>query len=187
MAQAILAMSSDEELMAEVARGGVQALAGLFERHRQGIFGFCYRLLGESSAAEDAVQDVFLRIYDRRKTFRPGAKFLPWLYAIARNLCMDRLKSARHREVPMSQIEMEVPDGVTHGQSEASDHPELAGAVRDAVNTLSDEMRMTVILREYQGLNYREIATVMGCSEEAVRVRMHRARLALRKILSAYL
>ena len=183
-------MASDEELMAAAAAttdGGASALASLFERHRNNVYGFCFRLLGERSAAEDAVQDVFLRIYDRRHNYRVGAKFTPWMYTIAKNLCADRLKSASRREVPMSQIEADCDDWKDERVEDEAARSELAGAVRDAVNALPEDMRMVVILREYQELDYREIATVMSCSEEAVRVRMHRARQELRKRLGAFL
>ncbi|MCS6858814.1 MAG: RNA polymerase sigma factor [Abditibacteriales bacterium] len=185
-------MASDEELMARVVKGDTQALGVLFERYQQPLFGFLYRLLNDRTAAEDLLQDTFFRIYDRRRTYQLGMKFSTWMFTIAKNLTADYFKHSARREMPVSQMatdddEKEVehfidPSDVVEDWQKA----ELVHAVRRAVHSLPEDQRTVIILREYQGLSYRDIAAVVGCSEETVRVRAHRARQALKRRLAPF-
>jgi RNA polymerase sigma-70 factor (ECF subfamily) len=169
--------------MARVAAGDLQALGLLFERYKQPLFRFLYRLLQRVEFAEDLLQEAFLRLYDRRARFKPGSRFAPWLYAIAHHLAIDALRRER-RLIPLD----DVPEGAT-ASTLCDDlvRAEVAGAVRVAIAALPVDQRVALVLREYEGFSYREIADIVGCREEAARVRCHRARLALKAWLGPVL
>ena len=170
---------SDEELMARVIAGDMGALGELFERYKAPLFRFLYRFTSDAALAEDTLLDAFLRVHDRRRTYRHGMRFSTWLYTIAHHLAVDRLKHASRRH---SELASDLPgDDATTRDFERS---ELSLAVRQAVQTLPPDQRAVIVLREYHGLSYREIAIVTGAREDAVRVRAHRARLALREALA---
>ena len=175
---------SDEELMWRVVAGDMEALGTLFERYKHAVHGFLARLLHDGVWAEDVLLDAFLRVYDRRHTYRQGSKFSTWLYAIAHHLAIDRLRRFTHYEQPAREMALPIPQ---NEPARLCEQAELAGAVQTALKALPDDQRAVIILREYEGFSYREIAQVTGASEAAVRVRAHRARQALRKTLEPYL
>lgn len=177
---------SDEELMERVRSGDLQALGMLFERHKGPLFNFLLRFVHEHATAEDILIDAFLRVYDRRGTYKRGFRFSTWLYTIAHNLAVDCLKHASRREVPHDDVvERAVCDDSTP-LADQFERAELADTVQRAVDRLPQDQRVVIILREYEGLSYREIADIVGATEEAVRVRAHRARLVLRQVLQPY-
>jgi RNA polymerase sigma-70 factor (ECF subfamily) len=176
---------SDEQLMIRVTTGDMEALGVLFERYKGPLYGFLYRLLHDVAWAEDLTLDVFLRVYDRRRTYKPGFKFSTWLFTIAHNLAADGMRQANRGEITLQNTVDDVsssdpspPDAVARG--------ELAEVVRLAVLSLPEDQRLVILLREFQGFSYREIAQVLGAGEDTVRVRAHRARQALRKALAPY-
>ncbi|MHB9024937.1 MAG: RNA polymerase sigma factor [Armatimonadota bacterium] len=177
---------SDEELMERVIAGDVQALGALFERHKQPLFNFLLRFVRDRALAEDVLLDAFLRLYDSRQSFRRGAALTTWLYTIAHHLALDRLKRAHRRDIPLDDLSQELADADANLPQEACARNELARAVRGAIGRLPRDQQAVIILREYQGLSYGEIGAIVGISEEASRVRAHRARLALRKLLEPF-
>jgi RNA polymerase sigma-70 factor (ECF subfamily) len=178
---------TDEEAMGRVRDGDPQALAVLFDRYKARLFGFLYRMTGERAEAEDLLGDTFLRIYERRSSYRRGCGFAPWAYRIARNLAIREL---RHRQVTRraaNRLEAEATQVHAEPLEEGAARAELRAAVVGALRALPEEQRSAAILREYEGLEYREIAAVLGCSEQAARARTYRARLALRAALAGRL
>lgn len=178
---------TDEMLMERVVSGDLQALGMLFERHKQLLFGFLLRMLHDQTLAEDVLVDTFLRVQDRRATYKSGLKFTTWLYTIACHLATDTLRGRARREQLDQQLAVDEAASPLDPTLEACERNELAAAVRAAVNSLPEEQRIVILLREYEGFSYREISQVTGSTEESVRVRAHRARLTLRKKLSSYL
>jgi len=172
--------TSDEEAMARLAAGDGGALGLLFDRHKLPLFGFLWRLVGERALAEDLLSETFLRLYEARGRFRHGAAFRPWVLTIARNLAIAELRRRQRRGLTRME---EAGTGAWHDDLERD---ELQRRVRFALAELPEEQRAAVILKEYQGLGYREIAAVLGCTEEAARARTYRARLALRELLRGY-
>ncbi|HOF89060.1 MAG TPA: RNA polymerase sigma factor [Armatimonadota bacterium] len=167
--------------MAQVAAGDMTALGILFERYRQPLFRFLYRILRRTAWAEDLLQDAFLRVYDTRRRYTPGKPFSTWLYTIAYRLAIDALRREARCET------RDDVDSFTTASSPDFERGEMARLVREAVTALPEEQRAVVILREYEGFSYKEIAAVVGCTEDAARVRGHRARQALKHALAPVL
>lgn len=174
---------SDEDLMVRVTTGDMTALGLLFERYKQPLYGFLYRLMHDVASAEDITLDVFLRVFDRRQTYKAGYKFSTWLFTIAHHLAADRLRRITRFETPMLPDDDALPSS-DDLPSQVFEREELAGHVRAAVLALSDDQRLVILLREFQGFSYREIADVLGVAEDTIRVRAYRARQNLRKALA---
>ncbi len=175
--------SSDESLMARLRGGEQEALRALYERHARSLYNFAHRLLMDPSAAEEILQETFLRVYRDRAAFRPVATFKTWVFTITRNLCLDILRSARRGAEfsgdPLPEVADPAPTPL-----DRLDRAEREGALRRALAELSPEDREVLVLSRYHGLAYREIAAIVGGSEDAVKMRAHRALGRLRKRLA---
>jgi RNA polymerase sigma factor (sigma-70 family) len=171
--------ASDTQLMCEVRAGRTTALATLFERHHARLYRFCLRMTGDRTAAEDLVQDVFMRMLKYRKTFRGDAIFAPWMFRIARNVCADHL----HRTALDTVLDEEADD--TPPTAPAADvraaDDERADLIRRALLALPVQGREVLVLSRYEFMTYEEIAGALGCSAGAVKVRAHRAIKQLRR------
>jgi len=184
------ARETDEELMARFQNGDSAAMEELFARYQKPLFNFFYRMVGRREIAEDQVQETFLKLCRFGNTFRGSdAKFTTWLYCVAGNQCRDHLRhSARRPETPMESIEDSHSDdnmgiGSATSDSSVEDHvmrTELRATIEAAINTLPEKERTAIVLREYQGLEYKEIAESLGCPIGSVKVLIFRARQRLR-------
>ena len=144
--------------------------------------GACYRMLGERSAAEDAAQETFLRLWKHAARWRnEGAKFETWLYRVAMNICLDRLRKSG-REAP----EEAAPEQIDHEPRADAKMIEAdrRRIIEDALARLPERQRLAITLCHYQELSNIEAASVMEVSVEAVESLLSRARRALRKTLS---
>ena len=154
------------------------------DKHYGDVYRFAYRMVGESSIAEDIVQESFLRMARNQAKNLEGESARKWLFVVARNLCVSHLRrSVRHRKVSIDvcpHIRSAEPDP---GQSMcANDRSRL---VAEAVSELPSDMREVVILREYEGMDYAQVAEVVGCAVGTVRSRLARARDRLRVSLQS--
>ena len=181
--------------MARVGRDDTAALGELFDRYRPPLFLFLLRLVGERAAAEDLVQEVFWRLWERRIDYDPERPFPAWLYTIARRLAWNEMQRACHRTVGFSNLsetdqQRLEAGGANSGQLSpedlmlAADH---RSRVQAALQTLPQDQRLCLVLREYEGRSHREIGEILGCSEGNARVLTHRARRALRPLLESLL
>jgi RNA polymerase sigma factor (sigma-70 family) len=170
----------DDRVMARVRDGDLAALGELFERHHGRLYAFCLRSTGSPAAAEDLVQEVFIRLLRYRHGFRPGSRFLGWMYQTARNTCIDHFRE-RAREAPSTE---EVEPTVSERPVALRDleRAETCERVRAALARLPEDRREVLVLSRFQQLKYRQIAEILGCSEGAVKVRVHRAVKQLREI-----
>lgn len=172
-----------------------QAFDTLYRDHVDLLYRYAHRLCGEAESAKDLVQETFLNAYRGLKDFRGDAKVSTWLYTIASRACLRmrrKRKGAPERElsleefVPTSEGEfrLQVPiDGLTPEQ--ALENKELRQALEQAINKLPKKYRMVLVLRDMEGLSAIETGAIMGLSERAVKSRLHRARLFVRRELSA--
>jgi RNA polymerase sigma factor (sigma-70 family) len=172
-------MIDDEQAMAQVQEGRREMLAVLFERHHVRLYNFFLRLSGDRSLSEDLVQEVFLRILKYRHTFRGDSKFSTWMYQIGRNAHIDHLRS-RSPEVSLdSAWEQEASPQPLPAQKAESE--QQADLLARALERLPLRKREVLLLSRFQGLKYEEIAGLLACSVQSVKVRVHRALKDLRR------
>lgn len=156
-------------LVAQAREGNRDAFDVLFQRHKRFIYNVCYRMLGSADDAIDATQSAFIQAYRALSSFRGDASFRSWLYRIAVNQSTSMLRqSIRRGEI---QIQMEYGDRMDHEDDR----------VWEALHDLIPDLKAALVLFYFQGLSCREMAQAMGCSEGAVRTRLHRARIAFKK------
>lgn len=187
----------DEELMKFYAAGTVEAFEVLLKRHERGVFNFVYRSVGERSRAEDLTQEVFYRVIKSAPKYETSARFTTWLYTIARNLCIDRARRKSGKNEMSLDRPMSGEDDDKTFLSTVSDQHARAGNVtllrKDFANRLQaalaelpEEQREVFLLREVEGLKFREIADVVGVSENTIKSRMRYAVQTLRGYLEEY-
>lgn len=187
--------ATDRQDMARLVGGHDASLNDLMARHGQPLFLYLVRLLGDEAEAEDLAQETFVRAYQHRDRFRPDAKFSTWLYTIATNLGRDRLRwRGRH---PQISLDAETADGgatlgdtlpaSNPGPDEALQTSERVAAIRRAVAALPEDLRVPLVLAEYENRSQAEIAEILSCSVKAVEMRIYRARQVLRKELAGWL
>ncbi len=169
-------MGSDEGLLRAFADGDERAYARLYDLHRGPLYVYAARMLGDGEAARDLVQDVFLVMLERRGEAREMRNARAWLFTVARNRCLTRLRQRRTRDRLDELVAGEMP-GATPAEDGAGD--EEARLVRQALAELPEEQRDVLILREYEELSYREIAAIAQTTESAVKSRLFRARQTL--------
>jgi RNA polymerase sigma-70 factor (ECF subfamily) len=170
-----------------------RAFRELVTAHRDRVFNITYRMLGNRHEAEDVAQEVFIAVFKQIDNFREESKFSTWLYRVAVNHCKNRLKYLKRR---FDKDREEINDDTTTAGSNgaigshvpsAPDHA-LAGAqmekvLAEAINSLDEEQRVVVILRDVEDLSIEEICAITDLPDGTVKSRLHRARLALRKKL----
>jgi len=174
---------SDEELVEACQAGEASAFDVLVARWEDPIRGAAYRFLGSEDEARDVAQEAFLKAYRALESFKREARFSTWLYQIATNLCRDRLRRRRTRAaVSLEELEEAGPVIVETrpGAHERLLQMDLARAVRRAVHALPEEQREVVILKEYQGLTFLEIAQSLDVPVSTVKTRLYRGLGQLR-------
>ena len=180
---------SDEDLMGRLKGGEDAALAKLMERWELPMKRFVFRIVGNTSEAEDLAQEVFVRIYEKRATYRTGAKFSTWCFSIAANQAKNRLRWWRRR--PTVSLGAWTEAGGDDADETRSGEPAFQTAVRReqiasvqaAVAALPLELRTALVLFEYDGQSVAEIAAELSCTEKAVENRLYRARQRLKQML----
>ena len=181
-------MRTDEDLVARSKTGDTDSFNQLVKRWERPIFALAYRTLGREQDARDVTQETFLRAFRALGGFKGDAKFSSWLYRIALNLCRDWMRKDRRTPV------VAVPEGVEMEQLAAEGGPsetvedlaaraELSGIVRTAMEKLPAEQRESIILKEYHGLTFQEIADLMKCPLSTVKTRVYQGLSTLRKEL----
>jgi RNA polymerase sigma-70 factor, ECF subfamily len=187
----------DEDLMSRYAAGEVAAFEELLRRHERAVFNFIARFLGDRAAAEDLVQEVFLRVIKVAPRYKKKAKFRTWLFTIARNASIDRARRlTRRSEVSLNRSVSNDDDGATFldqlSDADAVDsagktvRAEFRARLQAALDELPDAQREVFAMREFGGLKFREIAEALGESENTIKSRMRYALEALRGHLADY-
>jgi len=162
--------------------------AGVFEQHRDRIHRYLLRLARNAAEAEDLTQETFLRAHRQLESLRDPAALTSWLYRIATHLAYDRFRQTTSRAdaaVDEAPSEAERPDADAPRADQVFEQTEMSGCVQEFVGTLPDTYRAVLLLHDAQGLTNPEIARMLGCSLETVKIRLHRARIKLNSILSA--
>jgi RNA polymerase sigma-70 factor, ECF subfamily len=180
---------TDEELVARSKSGDTESFNQLVKRWERPIFALAYRTLGREEDARDVTQETFLRAFRALGGFKGDAKFSSWLYRIALNLCRDWMRKERRAPV------VAVPEGVEVDELAADQGPtetvedlaaraELGREVAKAMEFLPAEQRQAIILKEYHGLTFQEIADLMRCPLSTVKTRVYQGLSTLRKQLA---
>jgi RNA polymerase sigma-70 factor (ECF subfamily) len=169
---------NDELLMRAVQGGDLDALGELFERHHRPVFHFLSRTTGDAAAAEDLVQEVFVRILKYRHTYDGSSRFETWLFRIARNARADHFRRQTPTAAPIDEANEIAADDPGPGQQleRGIDLRQLSQALRE----LPEEPRDLLVLARYQGVPYGQIADMLGIETGTVKVRVHRALKQLR-------
>lgn len=188
---------ADEQLMRAYRAGDVRAFELLLARHERPVWNFIRRSVGDPTLAEDLLQEVFLRVVKARDEWKGESKFSTWVYAIARNLCIDHARRAVHRDAASL-------DGPMRRGDDSSDtlHDHLPSQARDAEGLTSDsqlraridaavaalpaEQREVFLMREVMDMPFAEIAAVVGAPEPTVKSRMRYALERLRVALEEF-
>ncbi len=183
---------SDEALLSRYRRGDTQAFRALVRRHQRALYNFVLRQVRAPSVAEDIVQDVFVRIVQNADSFKEESRFSTWAYTIARNLCIDHLRKRVHRRhASLDQEGGEPGEGTPLGErvpspgataDRAAIGRQLQTHIRDAVEALPPDQREVFLLRQVGELAFKDIAEVVGVSENTVKSRM---RYALERLQAA--
>jgi RNA polymerase sigma-70 factor (ECF subfamily) len=179
---------TDEELVARAQGGDTESFNQLIVRWERPIYALAYRVIGKEEDARDVCQDAFLRAYRALPGFKGQAKFSSWLYRIALNLCRDWIR--RQRRAPVSQlpedmdaIELASEKGPVESIEDLVARRELSAIVEEAMSELSEEQRTAIILKEYHGMTFQEIADMQGCPLSTVKTRLYQGLSLLRRRL----
>ncbi|MBI4878185.1 MAG: sigma-70 family RNA polymerase sigma factor [Planctomycetes bacterium] len=185
-----------DEVVLLAQQGDPDAFRSILEAFEKPVFQTVYRMVGGRfpNDVEDVTQDVFLKVFRSLGRFDAGrgVKFSTWVYAFVKNHCFDVLKKRRLNLVSLDAAmdkdenqasEVEATTRPAEGEALAL---ELDRHIQEAVASLPDDQRLVFVLREYEGLDYREISEVAGCSEGTVKSRLYRAKEALRGSLKNY-
>lgn len=178
----------DAQLVARCLDGDESAWEELVKAHTRRVYGICLRFTGKDSEAQDLTQDVFLRVFRTVRSFRAGeGSFSVWLTRLTRNLLIDHYRRTKKERVTDS-IEDQLPMLEERTRAETRTDSVLAGreaseALQMALSKLSPELRETVILRDLEEMEYREVAQILGVPEGTVKSRLNRGRAELARIL----
>ena len=179
--------TTDELLLEQAGEGDQAAFLELYERYREPIFRFAYRLLGSVEIAEDVTHDCFLSLIRKPENYRrERASLKTYLYAAARNLALKHFRD-QGRETGLDEVNEEPKDSPRRGPLRRLLDEELATQVREAIFSLPPLQREALILFEYEGLSLNEVAEVAGTDAGAIKARLYRAREGLRRMLRPYL
>ncbi len=179
---------TDDELVARSVGGDAESFNQLILRWERPIYALAYRVIGREEDARDVCQETFLRAFRALPGFKGQAKFSSWLYRIALNLCRDWIR--RQRRAPV----MQMPEGVDPGELAADQGPvesiedlvgrrQLSEIVEEAMALLPEEQRTAIILKEYHGMTFQEIADMQGCPLSTVKTRLYQGLTVLRRHL----
>ena len=179
-------VGDDSDLEERLRRGDPRAFEDLVIAYQHRVFGVALRMLRNRSEAEEIAQEVFLRVHRAVEDFRGEAKLSTWLYAITSRLCLNRLASGERRMAREGEESLER----LRGEADPAAHVErveLEAALQRAITELPEERRIVVVLRDFEGLSYEEIAAALDLELGTVRSRLHRARMDLKEKLERFL
>ena len=185
----------DAAIMLELRSGNMAAFDLLLEKYRKPIIHFMYRMVHNQAVAEELAQEVFLRVYRSRETYRAEARFSTWLYRIATNLGVNHARDTRH-ERTASTIYLDQADDETGSTPDVADltpgaetrlvYDERMAAIRDHILALPERQRSAVLMHKYEDMDYKQIGEVLKLSESATKSLLFRAYQTLRERLKGF-
>ncbi len=185
----------DSAIMLELSAGNMSGFDFLIQKYRRPIINFMYRMVHNQAIAEELAQEVFLRVYRSRETYRAEARFSTWLYRIATNLGVNYARDTRH-ERTASTIYLDEADSDTGTTPDVADSTpgaeaallrrERLNAIREHVLALPERQRTAVLMHKYEGMDYKQIGDVLKLSESATKSLLFRAYQTLREKLKEF-
>lgn len=186
---------TDAEIMLRVREGDDQGFNYLIEKYRKPIIHFMFRMVHNQAVAEELAQEVFLRVYRSRQTYRAEARFTTWLYRIATNLGVNHARDTKHERAAQN-VYLDQPDPETGTTPDVADdtptveqdlvRDERMRAIRQHVMALPERQKMAVLMHKYQGMDYKQIGDVLKLSESATKSLLFRAYQTLRERLKEF-
>ena len=181
-------MQRDDDRIVDAALGGdMRAFELLMEKHESKMYAVALRMCANREDAQDCLQDAMLRIYKALPSFKGQSSFSTWAYRITMNTCLDELRRKKIRQAASLDQMLEVgwsPVDEENSTERHADNQELKRNLSKAIQTLPEEMRAAVVLRDVQGFSYDEIASMLSTNVGTVKSRISRGREKLREILS---
>src|SRR5579862_1348487 len=186
---------TDAEIMLRVSEGDDAGFNYLIDKYRKPIIHFMFRMVHNQAVAEELAQEVFLRVYRSRQTYRAEARFTTWLYRIATNLGVNHARDTKHERAAQN-VYLDQPDPETGTTPDVADSTpsvehdlvrnERMRAIRQHVMALPERQRMAVLMHKYQGMDYKQIGEVLKLSESATKSLLFRAYQTLRERLKEF-
>jgi RNA polymerase sigma-70 factor (ECF subfamily) len=187
--------ASDAAVMLRVAAGDEESFNFLVQKHHRPMIHFLFRMVRNQAVAEELAQEVFLRVYRARDSYRAEARFTTWLYRIATNLAVNHARDTKHERAAQT-VYLDAPDEESGTTPDVADgepsveqklmRDERMAAIRTHVMALPERQRMAVLMHKYQGMDYRQIGDVLKLSESATKSLLFRAYQTLRDKLKDF-
>jgi RNA polymerase sigma-70 factor, ECF subfamily len=174
----------DEAILVEAAQeGDTDAFAALVRRHRSGVYRVALRMLDSPADAQDVTQETFTRAWRGLRSFRRDSALSTWLYRIVTRRCLDVIAARTPAAEDLGTLELRAPEAEP---AESVEQGERLRAVTVAISRLPGDQRAALVLREFEGLSYQQVAVVLGITVPAVKGRIHRARLSVLEQMEAW-
>ncbi len=183
---------SEQNLIKRCQEGEIEAFEQLIADYEKRILNYCFRMMGNPSDAEDAAQEVFVKVFRFIGNFNGQSSFSTWLYRVASNVCLDLLRKAKRQPQNTVSIHQENDEGEEYLMAIEDPEPnpyeraqlsEAQHVLLDALEQLGEEQKRVIILRDIEGLSYEEIAEITNIAPGTVKSRINRARQNLKKLL----
>ncbi|MCK4617603.1 sigma-70 family RNA polymerase sigma factor [Candidatus Aerophobetes bacterium] len=188
---------SDEELVERYGAGDGESFRMLVERYQDRVYHIVYGIVGNKDEAEDLSQEVFLRVYRFLHRFKGKSRFYTWLYRLTVNVCLSARRKRKNEPGKIFSLANSSKYDDDPGEIELADESlsplkvlqnrEMAETIKSAINSLSEVLKSTFVLREFEELSYEELARVFRCSRGTIKSRLSRAREQLRRKIEPYL
>jgi len=185
-------LDADRELVIAVQRGDAAAYRGLVERYQNKLYHVIYGMVRNQEDARDLTQDAFIKAFKSISSFRAEAKFYTWIYRIGMNLAIDHLRKRKRRDHTEFDEQIAARDSQgqvaeihqTDSPRKSIERKQIYSAIMSALETLPEQQKQVVLLRELEGLSYKEIADIVGIPEGTVMSRLYYARKKLQGVLA---
>ncbi|MBD3288336.1 sigma-70 family RNA polymerase sigma factor [candidate division KSB1 bacterium] len=181
---------TDSQLIEKYLSGDISSFNTLVWRWEKKIYNFSYRFLGDAETSKDITQKVFIRLYKNLDKLKDRSKFSSWIYQITANLCRDELKSSKRKRAlsieSINETHKNLVEDENFQPDEEVNQMQLRSLIKDALQSIPEEQRIVIIMKEYQGLKFVEIAEALGEPLNTVKSRMYYGLNALRKVFKRW-